>query len=106
MISVLLLSCSSAKNSSEIQLYRGEYRSGFELSAFVPENGKERWWLSFAGDVDRSKLNTTVATERRFDSNNYKLLIKGKLSEKGHYGHMGAYTREITVTEIIEAVKL
>ncbi|GAB4579990.1 MAG: hypothetical protein Fur0022_27290 [Anaerolineales bacterium] len=91
--------------------FEGYYSSGFEVSAFVPCDGGEPapgfvpgYWLNGTSDFydqydalvessDHDPITGSLSVYVRFN---------GELSPPGHYGHLGAYEREITVTELLE----
>lgn len=101
--SLVLFSCAvTGENSNTDKYYRGSYTVGFESSAFSPEGSKERWWLSFAENVDRSKLQAVMHRTSPRVYKTYHITVRGKVSQKGNYGHMGVYQRRIIVSEIVD----
>ena len=80
------------------ETYVGYYIFGFERSEFVPqENREESWWLS-------GRINCDVLTfnQERFSPwGQVYVEIQGVVSPVGHYGHMGFYKREITLTNTV-----
>jgi hypothetical protein len=88
----LLLGCASTERSWPREgVFRGTYTHRFEVSRFVPEGTEEEWWLSGRA-INRSDL----AFKQTF------LVVCGKLSDPGEYGHFGAYDRELVVEEVLE----
>jgi hypothetical protein len=74
-------------------VFAGYYVSGFEISDFRPAGTRERWWLSGV---------SLEAVNRCMHSTPCYLVVRGKLSGLGPHGHLSAYKRELTVTEILE----
>jgi uncharacterized protein YceK len=82
--------------------YAGLYRFGFERSDFRLLGARERWWLTGdIGDLRRRMARPSVDKPPEL-RNPVFLVVEGDLSEPGHYGHMGAYRRELRVTNIVE----
>jgi hypothetical protein len=74
-------------------VFAGYYGNGFEISAFLPAGTKERWWLSGGGNRSLPNCDPT---------NPCYLVVRGHISGQGPHGHLGAYKRELRVTEVIE----
>lgn len=72
----------------------GLFVVAFEQFYIAPEGTSERWWLS--GNVDWRGLT------KQYDHILY-VTFRGRKTEPGHYGHVGAYPREFVVEEIIAA---
>ena len=79
--------------------YGGYYRSGFESSSFHPDGVREQWWLK--GTITCSGLNVGPDIHGFPASNWVRVSVRGKLSGKGSYGHMGAYQRELSVQQVL-----
>ena len=76
-------------------VFAGSYRIGFEISDFRPVGTNEHWWMS-EGDNLRSLPDCPL-------TNPCHLVVRGQLSGSlGPHGHLGAYKRELRVTEVIE----
>ncbi len=91
--------------------FEGYYASGFEVSSFVPCEGTEPnpgyvpgYWLN--GTTDFYDQYYALVQSSEFDQNSGYLSVyvrfKGDISPSGNYGHLGAYEREVTVTELLE----
>lgn len=73
--------------------YRGRYTFGFEVGSLTPCGSPEQWWVTVETPVLREALGertATVYTE-----------VRGDLSAKGSYGHLGQYARELVVREVV-----
>jgi hypothetical protein len=98
-IAVTITACSDI-GSPETE-FRGRYIHAFESSAFLACGGSENWWAAF--EARHPTLDSAIAVERapEYRTDVY-LEVRGRLSKPGHYGHLGASTRELTVQEIME----
>ena len=80
--------------------YEGSFTYGFEIIAFKPCNSDEVWWLN--GDLPPLKeLRTRYeALTKKVEPVHVKL--RGLISERGFYGHMGSYQREFYVQAVLD----
>ncbi len=84
----------SKSDDQSFKTYEGTYYHGFEQSYFILDNGKEKWWL-----IDQSwNLNRRLQTT---ENRKVKIKFRGTLSKPGKFGHMGMYTRQVLVKELI-----
>ena len=75
---------------------------GFEIASFVPcgqEATGEEYWLSADPGV---ALYDAYHAATGDDYVEAYVHVLGRLSPPGEYSHLSAYTRELTVTEIVE----
>jgi hypothetical protein len=84
-------------------VFEGKYSISYEASTFQSCDENERWWL--LGNLDtlerfREMENPEVGVVKYGIVKFVKL--EGTLSPEGRYGHMGKYTRELTVSRVIE----
>jgi hypothetical protein len=112
ILTTALLACTifGVEMGSTNDTFEGYYASGFEVSSFVPcEAAGEAgygagYWLT--GTPDFYDTYSRLVTESGHDPvTGYfpvYTVFEGTLSPEGHYGHLGAYTREVTVTKLIE----
>jgi hypothetical protein len=100
---VLLASCSRSPDWPPSGVYSGYYTFGFEVSSFVPTNTKETWWLSGASPC---RSLSDAARGKSGENPVIYLEIRGTLSRKGRYGHLGAYPRELNVQKVLTCRKL
>ena len=97
-LTLLVLAGSPACSLFRDDTFDGHYTASFEASLFRPCGSTEDWWASgglgavrdFQGRTDTVNGEGTAFVQWR-----------GKVSGRGHYGHLGAYDREITVTEVL-----
>ncbi|MFI5119276.1 MAG: hypothetical protein ACHQM4_02635 [Thermoanaerobaculia bacterium] len=80
--------------------FDGHWTFGFEQSSFVACGAAERWWL----DTGKSTLpaQRKAALGPNAPEGRGPILfihVRGRLSPPGHYGHLGAYPRELEITE-------
>src|SRR5262245_1171843 len=73
-----------------VGVYSGYYSRGRELSFFQPQGSSERWWLS-----NYEKIEATQAAQ----NSEIYLVVQGSITPKGRYGHLGAYDRELRVSQ-------
>ena len=86
--------------------YAGLYRFGRERSDFTRAGSRERWWLTGdIGDVTRRMARPSVDQSAQL-RNPVFLVVEGELSESGHYGHLGAYRRQLRVTKVLEVKQM
>lgn len=74
--------------------YAGTYYLGLEMSRFVPMGTEDLWWLI-------GRLPPEIMADRPPDSPPFYLEVRGVLSPPGRYGHLDAYSRELTVTKVL-----
>ena len=82
---------------------------GFEIASFVPcapldapdepPGYGQGYWLSADPGVELYAAYHAAVGEDYLPA---YVHVTGRLSPPGQYGHLGAYTRELTVTEILE----
>jgi hypothetical protein len=80
--------------------YTGTFTYGFEVMAFKSCNSDELWWLN--GDVDAMiELRTRYAALTK-KMEPVHVQLRGLISERGNYGHMGSYQREFYLQDVWE----
>jgi hypothetical protein len=100
--------CPGLTNPSEgTGTFVGLYLQGFEVSAFTPcgngsPSSETGYWLT--GSADFNQRYNALATTRGPNAFGPVVYTKfsGTLSAEGRYGHLGAYKREVTVTNVLE----
>lgn len=79
--------------------FSGYYASSFEASEFIPKGRPGDVW-NLDGNV--AEICPVSVYNARGDIDRYvSITVEGDLSRVGEYGHMGSYTRELTVTQWI-----
>lgn len=97
-----LVACSQPVPLPATQTYAGCFFSGEEQSEFRPRGTHELWWLR--GDLgDALGPSATPAPGPFLHGRAVFLVVQGQLSGPGHYGHMGQYTRTLTVLRVVSA---
>lgn len=99
LLGVLAACTTSAENRT--QRFSGTWAFHFETSAFVSDAGEGPYWL--AGDGDNWPQLTAPFTQAGHPWGEAHIIIEGELSPPGQFGHLGAYTRELRVTLVIES---
>ncbi len=86
--------------SGEPQDYAGSFTYGFEVVSFKPCHRDEAWWLD--GDAAAlTELRTRYAAITQTEQPVH-VRLRGLISERGVYGHMGGYQRQLYVQDILE----
>lgn len=94
-VSLLLTACATATDPG-VERYEGFYTWGFEVNGFEPCGSTESWWVT-EGD-----LHTRYGQVSTGEYQPVFVRLEGEVGPEGRYGHMGAYTREIAVREVVE----
>lgn len=103
LLAALVAGLLAAGCGSRADLHAGRYESGFETSAFYPCGSDEQWWVT----ADSAAWARLHAPPARIDSAGYLeavafVRLRGRVSPPGEYGHVGAYDRELRVSEVLE----
>ena len=70
----------------------GVWSRGFEVSAFMPDDGDGPWWMNTLGGVRWSDVGVPDARNGKM-----RVHIIGYVSSAGRHGHLGGYAREVLV---------
>lgn len=100
LASLVLAACASPA-SARAQRFSGSYDWHFETSSFRPDGGGGPYWLSGEGDT-LERITAALGHSGRGTWGQFHIVVEGRLSEEGRYGHMGGYRRELHVTRVIE----
>ena len=90
----------TATLGGEPQDYAGTFRYGFEVISFEPCNSNEVWWLNGEAAA-MTKLRTRYEALTKTMQPVY-VQLRGLISERGFYGHMGGYQREFYLQDVLE----
>jgi hypothetical protein len=91
--------------------FAGYFTSGFEVSSFVPCDAQDApgygagYWLSAAPGAGFFERYSEISQGVSPPPGGYVTVFtrfRGTLSPPGNYGHLGAYSHEVTVIELIE----
>ena len=83
------------------QRVRGVFTYGFEVMSFQPCGSAECWWVS---EGSQSILHHSGAPQSPPPGQHLLTMyveLRGHVSPKGGYGHQGAYSRSLTVKEVL-----
>jgi hypothetical protein len=80
--------------------YAGTFTYGFEVIAFKPCTSGEVWWLN--GDVAAMIELRTRYTALTKTMQPVHVQLRGLVSERGIYGHLGGYQREFYLQDVLE----
>jgi hypothetical protein len=98
---LLLAACTSSAPGTE--RFTGLYADGFEMQAFTADGRGETWWAHLEPDA-RAAIDAAKGPGPRVPFGfRIRAEVEGRLSEPGHYGHLGAYPRQLTITRVISA---
>lgn len=88
----------AAPRHAPLSEFRGMYSEGFEVSAFRPCGSAEKWWVGVPGPLhaEYEKLTTQRYVE-------IYVVVRGDTSGEGRVGHMGLYTRYMSVDSVVVA---
>lgn len=86
--------------SDEEETFSGYHAYGFEESRFSPVGSKERWWLDKLPPCVEQAEKVSGGTPILF------VVVVGKLSSVGKFGHLGKYPRELVVKQYLSCRKL
>jgi hypothetical protein len=99
-MAALMLTLAACATPSGEQRYTGLYSEGLETMTFRAEGRDEHWVVS--GNYYALQA---AAPPRANPQDGFSVCatIEGRLSERGRYGHLGMFPREIEITRVIEA---
>jgi hypothetical protein len=88
----------------QIETYAGHLTLGFEQRVFVPCGSQDQWWLEAEGDIPGrlKKAGGPDAFKPELRGVVFFLRGRGRLSGLGHFGHLGAFAKELTLVEVVE----
>lgn len=82
--------------------YSGYFTSGFEVSSFVPCGSAEQWWLGAGPESGFYDQYLEVIGPDAGEYVTVFVRFSGTVSPPGSYGHLGAYSREVTAETVLE----
>lgn len=102
-IIALTLALAACTTHSGPQRYTGIYAIAFEMQAFTADGSGESWWTTLEPQAQAElKAALPANAAPRFGSR-IRAEVEGRLSEPGHYGHLAAYPRHLTITRVLSA---
>lgn len=100
LIALLAAFVVAACTGSGGKTYSGLFRQGFEQADFYPDTGGGPWWVTWETEGIAEKFGEFWTGDGRGRSGVMRVTVAGELSAEGQHGHLGAYKRELKVTEI------
>ncbi len=102
VVVVAVFGCSSTASDWPAQgTFRGYYTHSFEVSQFTPQGTKEKWWLEGSIEDITKQLVAPRDETPKLKSPVY-IVVDGKLSKPGRFGHLGKYVRKLSVEKVLE----
>lgn len=100
---VLLGACAI---SPAARTYTGVYAEGLEAMTFHPDGQDETWAVAGGDGVYALQAAAPHVTSPDGVRAPFRVraTIRGELSRAGRYGHLGFFRRQITITEVLEAM--
>jgi hypothetical protein len=102
MAAALLLVLAACTTQFGTQRYTGLYADAFEMQAFTADGQGEPWWVNFE-PAARKAIDAVKGPNAPPFGFRIRAEVEGTLSAEGHYGHLGAYKRQLTITRVISA---
>lgn len=94
---VLLGGCVTTATGPGEREFRGYYSQGFEVDSFRACGERQSWWVREGAD-----LRTRYAGLAEREYAEVFVVLRGEITAEGSYGHLGAYTRELSVSRVLE----
>jgi hypothetical protein len=98
-VALPLLGC--ATDEAANRNYTGVWQWSFETSAFTTTTGQGPYWLVAEGQTWEQLIAPLRAAGGPWGR--VAIVVEGDLSPVGQYGHLGAYSRQLRVTRVIES---
>ena len=76
--------------------FRGTYIAGDERSAFESCGQAGEWWIDFSPEALQTLKENKISGWGQ-----WPMRVRGTLSPEGHYGHLGMYSRQLNVEQVI-----
>jgi hypothetical protein len=96
LLLLLLSACALSPRGGPPTEIEGHYRYGFEVEAFRPCGTAEEWWV-----MRSDQLRARVPEAERGSGEVYAR-VRARVGPEGEYGHLGAYSRMITIIDVLE----
>jgi hypothetical protein len=93
---VALAACATIPAAEPALRVAGHYRYGFEIESFKPCGNSEEWWVARADELRARARDVPTGSEHVY------AVIRARVSPDGMYGHLGAYSRLVSVVEVLE----
>jgi hypothetical protein len=87
---------SSIAGPERADTLRGHYSQGFEVDSFRECGSEESWWVTDAEPL-RSRYRDLATAQHQ----SVYVELRGEAGPRGRYGHLGGYTRELSVDQVL-----
>lgn len=99
---VSILAAAGCTDEDAADIYSGYYRQGFEQSDFYTHDGHGPWWVD-AGEPEWEQFMAhVVPTSGRGSAATLRMIVEGRLTAGGGFGHLGQYDKRLFVTRIVD----
>jgi hypothetical protein len=92
LIGLALCACAGVAKPGVPAIYEGYFEYRDELPVFHPCDSDERWWVKDGGAVQAQMQGPQYL--------GHHAEFEGVVTERGEYGRLGAYERELEVREV------
>jgi hypothetical protein len=98
-----LAGCSLLGSDGDSGTFEGFVSWGFEVSAFSPCDREETWWVD-GGEAEAELFERyfEIIEQASGEPAGVYARVRGEVTERGEYGHLGAYEREVDIEEVLE----
>ena len=100
---VVALALAACTTHSGSQRFTGLYALSFETQAFTAYGTNDTWWATLEPQAQAELKAALPANAGPRLGSRIRAEVEGRLSEPGHYGHLGAYPRHLTITRVLSA---
>lgn len=101
LLGLALASCAGSAPAGE-RAFSGTFDWHFETASFTPDSGGGPYWLSAEGEI-WTQITAPLTEAGQGPWGRVHIVVEGRLSAAGQYGHLGAYPNELQVTRVIES---
>ena len=95
-----VLALAACRGAPQPKLHQGYFAYGFETVAFRACNATEVWWVEGGEQLGALIEQYTALADASYAE--VYVELRGTTSEPGSYGHLGAYARAFTLTEVAQ----
>ncbi|HEX5726588.1 MAG TPA: hypothetical protein VFX98_14025 [Longimicrobiaceae bacterium] len=98
LLPLLALAFLAGAAPQDPETYAGHYTVSWEVVSFRPCGSSEAWWVADAGELG-SRYRAVLGGS---EFGTVYARVRAEVSGRGRFGHMGQYTRLLSVKEVLE----